>query len=350
MASSLHQSPYTRLRPELGHAINVLLIAGPLLNIHGILSLLPSLIQLIIIVALGLYIVKKLLTFRRWNDELKHVLTFVKSVLVLLLVVIIENFCTWATSASDIYKYSYTPLQDNVEIATLWLFKKIPLIQSIVMGWRVDMHWLLYSFVSLCLSVIWDQVPFSGFGMAARFMDAIAWTHALRTIAFMITVLPNPRPGCYIANFPPVPSTVWEFIQIGFSAKRGSGCNDLVISGHGVVYAAVPLALQTFYSPAASSSGAGHKRSIGWLAAPIAWLAVTKLCLQEVVDKTHYSVDMLLAVACTALVWNWRERVYPVNAAWKKRPSKAVADPVPRGLIALVVGVLVLVFVGVKGV
>ena len=26
------------------------------------------------------------------------------------------------------------------------------------MGWRVDMHWLLYSFVTLCISVAWDAV------------------------------------------------------------------------------------------------------------------------------------------------------------------------------------------------
>ena len=168
-------------------------------------------------------------------------------------------------------------------------------------------------------------------------MDCITLTHTLRTIAFMVTVLPNPQPNCYRRNFPPVPSSVLEFIGIGFSAKRGSGCNDLVISGHGVVYAVVPLAVQTFYR--------GHK-----LPTVLAWAAVFKLCLQEVVDKTHYSVDMLLAVACTALVWKWREGVYPTSAVWAKRKPGSKADPVPRALIALVVGVLCLVFVGVKGV
>lgn len=202
------------------------------------------------------------------------------------------------------------------------------------------MHWLLYSFVALCLSVMWDQVPYSGFGMGARFMDAIAWSHALRTIAFMITVLPNPQPGCYAANFPPVPDTLWGFLSVGFSAKRGSGCNDLVISGHGVVYAAVPLAFQTYYPQSLRRGGT----------AAVAWVAVTKLCLQEVVDKTHYSVDMLLAVAVTVLVWHWRSALYPSTETWAKRKPNAVPDAVPRALIGLVVGVLVLVFVGVKGV
>lgn len=54
-----------------------------------------------------------------------------------------------------------------------------------------------------------------------------------RTVAFMTTILPNPRPRCYARNFPPVPDTVRGFVEVGFSAKRGSGCNDLVRGGRG---------------------------------------------------------------------------------------------------------------------
>ena len=248
--------------------------------------------------------------------------------------------CCRATSASDAKKYSYEPLQDNMEIAILWLFKKYPLLKVVVMGWRVDMHWLLYSFVSLCISVAWDALPYSGFGIASRFIDTIAWSHLIRTFAFMITVLPNPRRGCYASNFPPVPSSVWEFIQIGFGAKRGHGCNDLVISGHGVVYAVVPLAIQTFYPLPLHQSGATL----------ISWLAVIKLCLQETVDKTHYSVDMFLAVVIACLVWHWRRDMYDVNMTWKIRLPHEKRDPIPKALVALVIGVLCIVFVGVKGV
>jgi DNA mismatch repair protein MutS2 len=226
-----------------------------------------------------------------------------------------------------------------VEIAASWAFRRHPALRAALLdGWRVDMHWLLYCFLALCLSVLWDQVPYSGFGMGARFMDTVAWAHALRTAAFLVTVLPNPRRGCYARNFPPVHPTLREFLAYGFSAKRGTGCNDLVISGHGVVYAAVPLALQTFY-PAPYQ----------WPAA-LAWAAVAKLCLQEVVDRTHYSVDMLLAVAVTALVWAWRAPVLPQGATWRRRRAGAPADPLARGLVAAVVGIFALVLVGVAGV
>lgn len=32
-----------------------------------------------------------------------------------------------------------------------------------------------------------------------------------------LTVVPNPRPGCYDRRFPEVPDTVWEFVLVGYS-------------------------------------------------------------------------------------------------------------------------------------
>jgi hypothetical protein len=165
-----------------------------------------------------------------------------------------------------------------------------------------------------------------------------------------------------------------------------------------VVYAAVPLALGTFYPLPAARGGA----------AAAAWLAVLKLCiqvggwlvcggacglpladsvvngwaadvsqtplpclplplalrtahphlpfsliarpaLQETIEKTHYSVDMFLAVVLTALVWHWRSSSYSAAAVWPRRGPGAPWDPLPKGLVALVLGVLVIVFVGVAG-
>lgn len=71
--------------------------------------------------------------------------------------------------------------------------------------------------------------------------------------------------------------------------------------------------------------------------------------LQETVDKTHYSVDMWLAVTLTVLVWRWRAHVYPESETWKERRAGAPKDPFPVGMVAVVLGVLALVFVGVAG-
>jgi len=306
-------------------------------------ALAPFVRQLPLPLLLGLGcvpVIQLLVRFKRWNDELVYFPRFLRSVVFLVAVVLVENFCTWATSASDSQKYEYTPLQDNVELLLLRSFDQYPVLRRMVVsGWSIDMHTLLAAFIALCLSPGYDAVPYSGFGMASRFMDTIAFTHLIRTVAFMITILPNPQTNCYRKNFPPVPETVSEYIAIGFGAKRGHGCNDLVISGHGAVYAACALAIATY-------SG---RQGCGWLA----WLGVFKLCLKEVVDKTHYSVDMFLAVVVTPLVWVWRRHVYDAadeGVRWKERRRSSKKDPVPTWLVGSVVVVLLLVGVGTKGV
>lgn len=323
--------------PLLGTAIHLILLVVPQLGLHAHLG---STWLNAVIAGGALLLLFKLLTFRRWNDELKYAPRFARAVVFILAVVVVENFATWATSASDQRKYFYTPLQDNAEIALLWLFKRYPAARrTLIDGWGVDTHFMLHAFVALAVSVLWDLSPHSGFGMGARFMDTIAWTHLLRTFAFMTTVLPNPKLHCYRRNFPQVPDNWADFVRIGFSAKRGSGCNDLVISGHGVVYTAVALALHEFFPAPLSLCG---PRTLGWI-------ALVKLCIQETLDKTHYSVDMFLAVVLTYLVWKWRERVYRADDTWQPRPAGAPADPVPRRLVALAVVTLVIVFVGVAG-
>ena len=81
------------------------------------------------------------------------------------------------------------------------------------------------------------QMPYSGFGMATRSIWCIIISRAIRTVAFMLTVLPSQRPGCYGRRFPPVPDTWLEFLTIGFGQLRASGgCNDLIISGAALLF------------------------------------------------------------------------------------------------------------------
>ena len=74
------------------------------------------------------------------------------------------------------------------------------------------------------------QVPYSGFAMMTRVAACIGISRTIRTLAFMLTVLPSPRPNCYKSRFPPVPETWAEYLKIGFGEIRGrGGCNDLII-------------------------------------------------------------------------------------------------------------------------
>ena len=84
-----------RLGKHLSWAVVSILIAGPLLNLHALLAALPTFLQLSLLVAGTVYLVHKLLTFPRWNDELQYVGPFVRAVVVLLIIIVVENFCTW---------------------------------------------------------------------------------------------------------------------------------------------------------------------------------------------------------------------------------------------------------------
>ena len=173
--------------------------------------------------------------------------------------------------------------------------------------------------------------------MCTRFVACVAYARAIRTVAFLLTVLPNPRPGCYSRRFPPVPDNVADLLRIGFGRRRsGGGCNDLVLSGHAVIYAACCCAFSEFAPGVASK---------------IMWFALVRSSVRGPLTQQHYSVDMFLASAVTALTWRACEHVYPRQA--RLAPRKAGAPPDPRGrlqwaltaAVFLVLAVLALIII-----
>ncbi len=191
-----------------------------------------------------------------------------------------------AVSASDTRKYMYTPpLQDNLLLAYEALRERLPPRASALLHASFKHEWIsikekLVALIALGFAAVFDearaarqaqarsgvhtrpcltrtlchtQLPFSGFGMCTRTVACISCARAIRTAAFLLTVVPSPRPGCYAGRFPPVPDNALDFLRIGFGKLRsGGGCNDLILSGHGVIYSAVVVAFSDFYPGAAS--------------------------------------------------------------------------------------------------
>jgi hypothetical protein len=75
------------------------------------------------------------------------------------------------------------------------------------------------------------QVPYSGFGIAARGLAMHFTVRIVRTGAFLAVVMPNARsPRCFADRFAPVPEGTWDYIIAGAKSLRGSGgCNDLIL-------------------------------------------------------------------------------------------------------------------------
>jgi DNA mismatch repair protein MutS2 len=96
-----------------------------------------------------------------------------------------------------------------------------------------------------------------------------------------------------------------------------------------------PLVFQAYY-PNTFSSG-------------LLWVALVQASIRDIIDKQHYSIDMVLAVIVTWAVWVALQRVYPESQPLPGRPATAAADkphPLVLALIALgLAGAAIVIFV-----
>jgi hypothetical protein len=251
-----------------------------------------------------------------WVNEVYPAMRMLAFALALVLLMLIENVCVALISNLDKNKYSYEGLQDNLRA---WLEEGCAssdafssLFCGRFPGWNT-LHfgaWIILGVLgpvygkdkkmttTTNTTSIKKEGERSVFGIAGRTCATIALARAIRVLAFMSTVLPNPLPDCYRNRFkndgaPDVYEDGLHLIEFGLSRIRGGGgCNDLIFSGHGVIYMSAFLCIAT------------HGVSIGSL---IVFFAVFHRSCMEILDQTHYGVDMWLSIAVTAL--SWRECV-----------------------------------------
>ncbi|GMH32608.1 hypothetical protein BSKO_00442 [Bryopsis sp. KO-2023] len=290
----------------------------------------PKVVQVGLVLVGTCYVVFCLLKFKRWNDEMRYVPRFALCAIAMAVELTTENFLVWVVSATDANRMKRVPgLQDNVELFFLSLSERSPLLRHMLgFRWANIVHFLGAA-VGLSVSPLWDQVPYSGFGMMSRFLLTICLSRIVRTVCFLATVLPSPRPGCFMRRFPPTPDNWWEFVKIGFSQMKGTGgCNDLIFSGHCGIWVLTPLLYHSYYQ------GKGC-----WLL----WLALFQTSLRDVLERQHYSVDMVLAVVIVPLIWRELSWVYPNTNYIRERPPNSPGDPISPAMAALVIAVLLVV-------
>ena len=336
-----HGRQNTAVLAEAGSRLDVFCVAyllfGSSVQHYGLLKTFAG---KLCVLALFFQLARQLIRFRRWADETPHALRFFRAFALLVAWLLCENCAIWAVSASDRRKYVPTePLQDNLLLAYEALHEALPPPAARLLSLSLEHEWIsikekLVALIALGFAAVFDEVPYSGFGMMTRTVVCIGGARAIRTGAFMLTVIPSPRPGCYEGRFPPVPDTWREYLAIGFGKIRsGGGCNDLIVSGHGVIYAAIICAFSEYY-PSWSSK--------------LLWLALMRSNVRGPLTAQHYSVDMFMSTVITWLVWSACERVYPASARLRKRAPGQPEDrkgPLQWALTAAVF--LVLVTLGV---
>ena len=216
-------------------------------------------------------------------------------------VLMAENFMIWVVSATFESSHSEPypdPLQDNLQII---FDKTIELAQLnhtalVVLRNSFDAQWALISaalvgILGACELKLGRAANRNMWLLSMRALLTFSCVRIVRTVSFLLTVLPSQKRDCYQARFPyPVPQNWSDWILTGMKPAHKGGCNDLIVSGHATVMSVVAcictsVADNTMFSLAA-------------------WSLLAFDCVMEVYEGFHYSVDMWLGVVLTCLIFH----------------------------------------------
>jgi len=213
-----------------------------------------------------------------------------------------ENFLIWVVSATYQPGIDGTPepLQDNGRIVLEKFATKIfdsswktaRMVQTLRNSLNVQ-YALVSSFGAalVCLELkLGDPSKRRTLaGLAFRATSTLAAARIVRTISFVLTVVPSQVPNCYARHFPPPPEEWREWLMVGLLPSSRGGCNDLILSGHATITSSLACA---FTSVAANTSF-----SIA------VWTLIALDYSIEAYQGLHYSVDMWLGCIVTCLLW-----------------------------------------------
>jgi hypothetical protein len=231
------------------------------------------------------------------SDPIRTVL----AVLLTIGVLLTENFFVWVVSAT--YPAGFqdqsnlpTPLQDNGQLTIRYIIHQVlQLSKRDVVRLRnmISVEWILVSGLGLSLvAVVMEgtKMKRSLWSVATRGVLTLAAARFIRTISFLITVLPSQSPRCYFGHFPFPPPTEWsEWILEGLKPQVNGGCNDLIISGHATVTSTLACLVVSIVGKPLFSVAL--------------WMFVAMDYMVEVYEGFHYSVDMWLGAIMVSFIW-----------------------------------------------
>uniref|UniRef100_A0A7C9DGH4 Sphingomyelin synthase-like domain-containing protein n=2 Tax=Opuntia streptacantha TaxID=393608 RepID=A0A7C9DGH4_OPUST len=296
---------------------------------------------------LSLIVLSRIPFYKHWVAEFRSALPFLGSVIFLLSAFLFEvlsvRFVT-AVLGLDWHR-NVNPLPDTGQWLLLAMNEHLPqTVVDILRAHIIGLHHYLMLFIMLGFSVLFDSVKAPGLGLGARYLFTMAIGRLLRTITFVSTILPSPRPWCAVVRYQ-VPSyphwwaqkyyvpyasdanAIREVIYQDFAyadpgklrgdyrpdwgsmsflidflrpthsegpswyhlLKRASGgCNDLLYSGHMLVAVLTAMAWTEAY---------------GGFSSVLIWLLVMHSAQREIRERHHYTVDCVAAIYVGILLW-----------------------------------------------
>lgn len=207
-----------------------------------------------------------------------------------------ENFLIWVVSATFERGWdprtAPDPLQDNGRRVLQHVFSSLDFTKKDVVAMRRvwNIQYALVASLGIGLLTADFHPTRQLWSLAARGITSLASARLIRTISFLLTVLPSQNKFCYRQHFPnPPPSDWYSWIMEGMSPQTAGGCNDLIVSGHATV--------TTIMACVAVSLSEDPIFGIA-----VAWLLGMDYLI-EVYEGFHYSVDMWMGAVLVTLLW-----------------------------------------------
>lgn len=222
------------------------------------------------------------------------------AVFVLVGVLLTENFFIWVVSAT--YKQSQnvttlpSPLQDNGQITLRYIFHNLLKLNKrgvVTLRNMINVEAILVSGLGLSLVALeleGASIRRNLWSVAMRGVLTLAAARSIRTISFLVTVVPSQSPTCYFSHFPTPPDDWYSWLKVGLIPQVDGGCNDLIISGHATVTSTIACLVTSVVGKPLFTTAI--------------WMFVTMDYFVEIYEGFHYSVDMLLGAMIVNFLWS----------------------------------------------
>ena len=139
------------------------------------------------------------------------------------------------------------------------------------------------------LAIIWVIFCFlhgtKGLTVIQKGARCLTIARSLRICTFSLTLLPSPKPWCRFTG--PIDP---------FRAHVGGICNDLLYSGHVVIYTLTAISFTIL----------SREYSVKLLRSSLrifTWFYVFQRIICTILERHHYSIDMVLGFIVTILIW-----------------------------------------------
>ena len=240
--------------------------------------------------------------------------TAAMAIICMIAVLLTENFLIWVVSATfepgQNPATEPPPLQDNGQLVLRALvFNGLSKREVVGLRRMWNTQWALVACMAVALFVVQVHRNRTLFGVATRALTTVSIARTIRTVSFLITVLPSQVKNCYSQRFPVVPNEVIPWIMVGLQPRSHGGCNDLIISGHAVITSTLACV--------ATSVADNGTFTIALFCMLTMDFAV------EVYEGFHYSCDMWLGMVLVVLIW---KVLHPIEGEAESSPGEAFCE------------------------